>query len=392
MNIAYLTVRFPYGPYEKFFASEVRELVSLDHEVLVIPTRPEAGRIDYAPFAASVVRLPLFGARTMYLALASFVRQPVATIGIVGKLLVARHDLRAKVKNFAVLPKALAVAWEVRKRRIDHIHALWLSTPATVAYVVSELTGIPWSCSAHRFDVSTDNLLGHKVESARFVRAISENARQFLIERAGAGVRERCHVVHLGVSVPGNPQGPTPARAPRLLCPAPLEPWEGHQYLLAALANLQRLGLAFECDIAGDGSLSTDLKRSVAALGLSENVTLCGNIPHDILLSRLEDGFYDVVATAGVDSADRPDEGIPETLVHAMALGIPCVATRTLDVAELDRRLAVLGRGSAARCGRSVGGDRRVRARPAATHRRRAPRPAPDPRCVRRAFDDGKTL
>ncbi|MGR4064779.1 MAG: glycosyltransferase family 4 protein [Vulcanimicrobiaceae bacterium] len=335
MKIAYLTVRFPYGPYETFFASEVRELISLKHEVVVIPTRPQAASIDDAGFAAGAVRLPLFGARTLFLALATVLRQPIRALRIVGNVVSARHELRAKIKNVAVLPKAFAVAWEVRVRKIEHIHALWLSTPATVAYVVSELTGIPWSCSAHRFDVSTDNLLHHKLASARFVRAISESARQFLAERAGMDVRERCHVVYIGVTVPPNPHGPRAARALRLLCPAPLEPREGHAYLLAALSNLQGRGIAFQCDLAGDGSLAADLHRAVESLGLGAVVSLCGDIPHDILLSRMEHGFYDLVVRGAVDSPDSPDEGIPETLVQAMALGIPCVATRTGAVPEL---------------------------------------------------------
>jgi glycosyltransferase involved in cell wall biosynthesis len=120
-----------------------------------------------------------------------------------------------------------------------------------------------------------------------------------------------------------------------LLCPARLEPWEGHEYLLLALASLLRQGIPFECDIAGDGSLSAELKRCVDALGLSANVSLFGRIPDDILQWRLKDGFYDVVATAGVDDAGRPDQEIPEALLHAMALGIPCIATRTPDVADL---------------------------------------------------------
>lgn len=335
MKIAYITVAFPYGPHEAFFASEVRELVSLAHDVTVIPTRPVDGLIPYRAFAANVLRLPLFGARTFALAAATCVRQPVRTLRLILRLLSARHGAGAKLKNLAVLPKALAVAWEVRRRKVEHVHALWLSTPATVAYVVSELTGIPWSASAHRFDVFTDNLLREKIASASFVRAISENTRRLLLERAGDDLSDRCKVVHLGVDVPSALAMRRKERTVRLLCPAQLVPKKGHAYLLDALALLRDHGIPFACDLAGDGPLSEELAAKIGALGLTASVSMCGNMPHDILLSRLERSFYDVVVLASVDIDGQPGEGIPVSLMEAMAVGIPCVATRTGGVPEL---------------------------------------------------------
>lgn len=335
MRIAYVTVAFPYGPHEAFFASEVRELVSLAHEVTVIPTRPVHGLIPYRAFAADVLRLPLFGLRTFALAAATFVRQPLRTLRVTARLIGARHSGGAKLKNLAVLPKALAVAWEARHRKIEHLHALWLSTPATVAYVVSELTGIPWSASAHRFDVFTDNLLRDKIESASFVRAISESTRRLLLERAGGDLSERCKVVHLGVDVPAALAMRRKDRTVRLLCAAQLVPKKGHGYLLDALALLRDHGIPFGCDLAGDGPLAGDLKQQIDQLGLTASVSMCGNMPHDILLSRLQRSFYDVVVLASVDVDGQPGEGIPVSLMEAMAVGIPCVATRTGGVPEL---------------------------------------------------------
>ena len=254
---------------------------------------------------------------------------------MVWHLISARHDWRAKLKNLVVLPKSLAVAWEVRRQGIEHVHALWLSTPATVAYVVSELTGIPWSCSAHRFDLFADNLLREKLESAAFVRAISQDTRRLLVERAGTNLSERCHVAHLGVAVPRYPQVPHTTRALRLLCPAQLVARKGHRYLLRALAQLSERGVAFECDLAGDGPLAQDVRKEIDSLGLSSSVSMCGIVPHDILLSRLARGFYDLVVLASIDIDDEPGEGISVALMEAMAVGVPCVATRTGGVAEL---------------------------------------------------------
>jgi len=58
-------------------------------------------------------------------------------------------------------------------------------------------------------------------------------------------------------------------------------------------------------------------------------------MPHDILLSRLERSFYDLVVLPSVDVDGRPGEEIPVALMEAMAVGVPCVATRTGEVHEL---------------------------------------------------------
>ena len=335
MKLAYVTEQFPYGPHEAFFASEVQTLASLSHEVAVIPTRPQAKFISYRNLDADVLRLSLFGLQTLTLAIAAFARQPAAVLRIVFHLVFAQRDRNAALNNLALLPKALAVAWEVRRRRIEHVHALQLSAPATVAYVVSALTGVAWSCSAHRFDASIDTLLRDKLESAAFVRAISENLRRLLVERAGVDVSGRCRVAHFGVTVPPESHVRRKDRTLRVLCPARLVPKEGHEYLLQALALLRQHHIAVHCDVAGDGPLEKDLRQTAVALDLSSGVSFYASMPHDILLSRLARSFYDLVVLASVDADGESGEGIPVALMEAMAVGVPCVATRTGDVQEL---------------------------------------------------------
>src|SRR5687768_5541058 len=48
---------------------------------------------------------------------------------------------------------AVVVAPEFRRDRVDHIHAVWASLPAMVAWNLSRSTGIPFSIGAHAYDV-----------------------------------------------------------------------------------------------------------------------------------------------------------------------------------------------------------------------------------------------
>ena len=63
----------------------------------------------------------------------------------------------------------------------------------------SAATGIPWSFTAHRYDVVLNNLLTEKLRSARFGRFIADEmlaiARRFVAPDALA----RAVVLHMGV-------------------------------------------------------------------------------------------------------------------------------------------------------------------------------------------------
>src|SRR5262249_44107602 len=132
----------------------------------------------------------------------------------------------------------IASAW-----RADHIHAHWAHLTATMAMGASAVSGIPWSFTAHRYDVLLNNLLDLKLRSAEFGRFIArymlDIARRLVSPEAAA----RAIVVHMGVRVP-------PAIAPRVrratpivLCPGRLVPFKGHRYLLDAAAELAARGM-----------------------------------------------------------------------------------------------------------------------------------------------------
>ena len=332
MKLAYVTAKFPFWPGEQFFEPEIRSLGQLA-EVVVIPIRARGAESYYAGLGTDAVAGRLFDARVAWTALGECVRDPLRVASALGAVVFGKASLRARIVNLAVFPKALAVAYEIRRRGIEHIHAQWLTTPATVAYVASRLTGVRFSLSGHSHDVFADNLLAEKVARATFVRVVSERNRRDLSARLPDELAGRCHVVHLGVDVPGEIAEP-PARAPRILCPARLCAVKGHRYLLASLAALRDRGVEFSCDLAGDGELRGELAIEIDRLRLGANVRMLGNVEHRHLLEALVRADYDLVVLASIEIGDE-HEGIPVALMEAMAAGVPPVATRTGSIDEL---------------------------------------------------------
>ncbi len=341
MKLAYVTAKFPFAPAEQFLEPEVRSLAALA-DVVVVATRPERRTSCYPDLGVESLYLALFDRDVLCLASREFIRNPAAAAKVFAEVVFGRASLRSRIVNALVFPKALAFAQEVQRLGIDHIHAAWLTTPATVGYVAARLTGAAFSLSAHSHDVRAENLLKEKAEFATFLRVISERNSRYIRNILPQRLGERCRVVHLGVEVPRTITEPPAARPTRILCSARLAYVKGHADLLAALGILRKRELSFECDLAGDGPLREAIEREISRLSLGQHVRILGYVPHDRLTRAQADGEYDVVVLA---SNERPEEheGIPVALMEAMAAGLPVVATNTGSIAELvNERCGIL--------------------------------------------------
>jgi len=345
MRLGLVSAKYPFGPKEPYLHTELRALAPRLESVSVIPTSPTAAERGFDGVPGEVVRLPLAGLATFGLAAGAFARHPLRALSTVGALLREPYPWRAKLKNLAVVPKGLAVAELARARRLDHLHAYWLSTPATVAWIAARVAGIPFSATAHRWDVYENNMAARKVRDAAFVRTISERGRRDLLARTG-GDPAKVTVVRLGVELAASGRVPVVAgdswgrlrdgaRPLRILCAAALVPVKGHPVLVQALSLLRGLGVSFSCTLAGDGPQREEIAGLIAGAGLADVVHLAGNVPHDELLAQLQHGAYDVSLIASVEGAGGLMEGVPVALLEAMAAGTVVVATDSGSVGEL---------------------------------------------------------
>jgi len=316
MTLAIISSRYPRPGHEAFLGTELRGLARYFDRIVVLPAR-EA----------------LFAPSTLLDALRAVCAHPGKALAIMRTLLFAGARPAVIAKNLAVLPRALAISRMVAAQGIDHIHAYWLSAPATVAYVAAEICGVPWSASAHRWDIYERNLLQPKARSARFFRTISRRGQRDLGIALAENARKVAHI-KLGVEMPSLGARRT-AGSLRILCAANLIEQKGHTVLLEALAMLARRGVDFRCDLAGSGALYQVLQQRILELGLSARVALLGRVPHETLLERLRNGEYDVAALASRSDGHANMEGIPVALIEAMAAGVPCVATRSGSICEL---------------------------------------------------------
>jgi colanic acid/amylovoran biosynthesis glycosyltransferase len=102
---------------------------------------------------------------------------------------------------------------------------------------------------------------------------------------------------------------------------------------LDAVAALAARGMAVHYDIVGDGVLRAKLEARAAALGLGGRVSFHG-WQNQVAVARLMAGSDVLLAPSRTD-ATGDQEGIPVTLMEAMASGLPVVSTRHSGIPEL---------------------------------------------------------
>lgn len=326
-----ITAALPTGSVEAFLLPELRALAAHDVEVVVVPVQPRAKVVHTEARALHARIRPLLSPAIAFGAVAAYVRAPRRATRALAALVTRSRSPAILAKNLAVFPKALWLTTLLRRARADHIHAQFASTPATVAYVAHVITNIPWSVTAHRWDIADNNLLAVKGASASFLRAIDTRGKHLLEHHA----RARVVVLRVGVDIPAVALVAAPARhALRLVVAARLAEVKGHTYLLDAIARVVAAGHAVHLDVAGDGRLRAALERHARALDLAAHVTFLGTLDHADLLARMARGDWDAAVLPSIENA-RDWEGIPIALVEAMAAGIPVIATATGGIPEL---------------------------------------------------------
>ncbi|KIX84466.1 glycosyltransferase family 4 protein [Thermus filiformis] len=335
MRLLYITSTLPFGPGEVFLYPEIEELQRRGVEVRVVPMYPRGPLVH--PEAHSVlnqtVSEPLISWRVLRGALEMLLRSPLKALGALRLLLTP--NLRHLLKNLAVYPKGLWLGKLAREWRADHIHVHWAATTASMAMVASAVSGVPWSLTAHRWDIVENNLLRKKAEQACFFRCISEKTKAMALER---GVPpEKALILHLGIRLPEAPvvdRPPGERKGFVVLCPAAFIERKGHRYLVEALRILPD---PIALWLAGEGELKAEIQERVARLGLEGRVRFLGFLSHEELLSLYRERRVDLVALSSVDLGDGLNEGIPVALMEAMSYGIPVVSTRTGGIPELLR-------------------------------------------------------
>jgi glycosyltransferase involved in cell wall biosynthesis/tRNA A-37 threonylcarbamoyl transferase component Bud32 len=335
--IAVMVSRFPLVT-ETFILRELIELERRGQPVLLVPMLKETPRVvhdEAKPWVGRAFYTPYVSVAIAAANLRALRRRPVRYLGLLAQLV--GGSLRSPgvlARTLAIFPKSVYLAEELRAQGIRHIHAHFATHPATMAMIVSELTGIGFSITAHAHDIFVDRtLLGMKLRRAKFVRTISKFNRGFLADLYPEAA-SKIEVIHVGVDLRNYDAAPHPASSPALLlCVAAFKPYKGLPVLIDACARLASAGVDFRCEIIGDGPQRRQLEELIGMKMLNERVRLLGNLPQHEVAERMRGTT--VLVLPSVVAPDGQMEGIPVALMEAMAAQRPVVASALSGIPEL---------------------------------------------------------
>jgi colanic acid/amylovoran biosynthesis glycosyltransferase len=332
-RVGYVVKRYPRYS-ETFIVNEILAHEAAGLEVEIFALRPPVDthfQDAIARVRAPVSYLPRAGARPrdLWQAMRSLRDEPER---LMAGLEAGWDDDGADVHQ------ALELAKAVRARGIRHLHAHFGSSPATVARLAAFFTGITYSFTAHAKDIFHEDVdfeaLKQKLRDAFSVVTVSDFNIRYLsnLEPAAAANLVRIYNgMHLDSFQLADPK----ERTQRILAIGRLVEKKGFGDLVDACGLLKAAGRPIECRIVGAGTAEDEdkIRRRIVDQGLEDCIEMTGPLPQEEV--RREFASAGLFAAPCVVGEDGNRDGLPTTLLEAMAIGTPCISTDVTGIPEV---------------------------------------------------------
>jgi colanic acid/amylovoran biosynthesis glycosyltransferase len=338
-RIAYVLKRFP-RLSETFVAAELIELERQGEDLTVFAVSDPKERVRHA--FVDELRAPV-----SYLPHRP-VRQPLRVARALGRVLrsdrrgwldAARYSLwPPRLKGARRLLQATVLRDELRRARIDHVHAHFATAAARLANLAWRMGGPTYSVTTHAKDIYDEEVridhLRDKLAPAHFVATVSDANRRHLsalLELDGKlqVVSNSVDLRRLGATRTG------PGEPGLVLTVARLVEKKGLGDLVEACALLSERSAAadvpLQLEVAGDGPLRGELESAASRFGV--RARFHGAVPQERALELYRRASVYCLPCVVTPSGDR--DGLPTSVLEAMALGVPVVTTAVGGLAEV---------------------------------------------------------
>jgi glycosyltransferase involved in cell wall biosynthesis len=228
------------------------------------------------------------------------------------------------------------VADRARRAGVKHLHAHFANRSATVAHQASKLLGIPFSFTAHAFDIYRDpdpRVIARKMADAQFTVTVSDYNVAFLQSLAN-GTPSRIELIRNGIDMAKFSPTRHAVDGPfRIIAVARLVEKKGIPLLVEACSILTLRGLDFRCDIIGKGALRGSLERMIREYDLAGRVRLLGPVRQQDIVAHYQRAHLLVLPCIVAQDGNR--DGLPVSIVEALACGVPVISTPITGIPEV---------------------------------------------------------
>lgn len=335
MQLAYLYSRYPVLS-QTFCDMEMLELERRGYDLLIGSVHAPLTSLRHPHFER-------FRAPIWYAPPASVLRlweRKTRAVGSWPEALISRHE-RSYGPAFKAELRARNACYFAQlfiRHHIRHFHVHFANRAAHTAIFLKEMTGIPFSVTAHGQDFMSDlgqeDLLREICTTAEFVAVETDYSRELLQKRCPQAA-EKIFRVYNGLDLANLTESALtdcPAPPVTILSVGRLVPFKGFDVLIDACAELARSKMEFRCEIIGDGPLRQKLATRIAELNLEDEVQLCGALSQAEVYEKLN--CCDLFALASVVDEQGASDVFPTVILEAMACGKPIVSTRLAGIPE----------------------------------------------------------
>lgn len=335
MRIGYLTNHYPRAT-DTFIQREVAALRVKGLEVRTFSVRRPGDEHDVSAEVAAEKRathyiLPAGAIRILYANATAFLRAPRRYLAVLALALrTSRPGFRGLALQMAYFQEAVVLSLQLRRQGITHLHNHGGDNSGTVTLLAAELTGLGYSITIHGphiFFDPTHWALREKLRHARFIACISHYCRSQVMLFSDSEDWERLRLVRCGIDVERYLYADVRAQVKQLFYAGRLAVEKGLPILLESLRILQARGYDLQLTLAGDGEDRKKLEQLSAELGISQRVAFAGYLDQERVREHLRRSDIFILPSFA--------EGVPVSLMEAMACGVPVLSTYVGGIAEL---------------------------------------------------------
>lgn len=333
--IAYITGCYPRAT-DTFIQREINSLRSLGWTVLPYAVRPPGNEhINIKAVVEERQRttylLPFRFGSLISVNLAWILRNPVRYIQTLRLAIRTRKSgLKGLAFQLAYFFEACLLASDLLKKNATHLHNHLGDASATVAMLAAKLANVGFSMTIHGPHIFFDSFnwaLREKVALAEFVVCISNYCKSQVMLFSDSSHWQKLFLVHCGVNCSDYSWRLPRETGNTILYVGRLAAEKGILVLFDSFVDLLKQMPQAKLRLAGDGEDRNELEARVLQLGLSDHVTFLGYCSQEVVREELESSDLFVLPSFA--------EGVPVSLMEAMAIGVPVISTFVGGVAEL---------------------------------------------------------
>lgn len=340
LNIAFMIDGFPVIS-ETFILNQITGLIDLGHHVEIFPrykTNPEVIHAD-------ILRYKLFD-KTHYtdeIVPMGRLRKTVKAVRLLGThfckspLLILKSLNIFKYKRDALNLRYFLYTIHFLNKDVIHCH---FGTNGKDYLFLKDIFGakVKYITSFHGYDIANPTYFKNGTYNDLFKLGdlflpISQTWKNKLVSLGCC--RENIFVHHMGIDLNkfAYREKQIHDGGIHVLTVARLVEKKGLEYSIRAVAKITDRYPQIQYTIVGDGPLKKQLEELIYELKMAPNIHLAGPLSSDYISELMR--MSHIYILASVTAQDGDQEGIPVSLMEAMAAGLPVMSTRHSGIPEL---------------------------------------------------------